>query len=381
MAKLTATKVNSLKKPGRYGDGRGLYLVVRPSGSRAWVQRIVIDGKRRDMGLGGFPDISLQSAREKAEANRTDVKMGGNPLAQITMTAPTFQDMAQQFIDLNAPRWKNAKTRIHWQQSLENYVYPTIGNLPVNRIERGVVLRILLPVWTQKPETARKLRRRMRAVFAAAMAHGHININPAGEIIDAALPKMPSVKAHYRALPYEEVPGALEIVDASTASLPVKLAFRFMVLTAARSGEVRGATWEEVDLEAATWVIPADRMKAGREHRVPLSTQALEALRAAWPMRDDSNIIFPSTRTRKRLSDMALTKLLRDVGLASKATAHGFRTSFKTWCMEQTNISWAVGEAALAHTVGNSTEAAYARSDLFKKRRTLMQQWADYVCS
>lgn len=371
--------MKALKRPGRYGDGGGLYLVVTKSGSKQWVQRIVIDGKRRDLGLGGFPTISLRAAREKALDNKTLVRMGGNPLVQITMTTPTFKEMAQQYISLTAPRWRSPNTRIHWERSLENYVYPLVGGLPVDRIERGQVLQILTPIWTVKSETGRKLRRRMRAIFAAAMAHGHIELNPAGEIIDAALPSMPAVKAHYRALPYQDVPAALETVDESPASWPVKLAFRFLVLTAARSGEVRGATWDEIDLDAATWTIPGSRMKAGREHRVPLSTQAIAALRAALPMRDDSNLLFPSTRTNRALSDMTFTKLLRDVGLADRATAHGFRTSFKTWCMERTNVSWAVGESALAHTLGNSTEAAYARSDLFEKRRNLMQNWGEYV--
>ena len=380
MARLSATKVKALKKPGRYGDGAGLFLVIRPSGSKSWVQRIVVDGKRRDLGLGGFPALGLKEARERAAANRIDIATGGNPVTtRRKVTAPTFENMAERYITVNTPRWRHWKTSANWMQCFERYAFPVIGALPINRIERGLVLQVLEPIWTVKPAIARKLRQRIRAVFGYAMAHGHIESNPAGEAIDAALPSMPAVKAHFRALPYEAVGDCLKMVEASNASLPVKCCFAFTVLTATRSGEARGATWDEVDLESATWTIPGDRMKAGHEHRVPLSQQALEVLRVALPMRNDSNLIFPSTRTMRPLSDMALTKLLRDLGMAGKATVHGFRTSFKTWCMEQTNTPWAVGEAALAHTLGNSTEAAYARSDLFQKRRSLMQEWADFV--
>lgn len=385
MAGLTATKVKALKNPGRYGDGGGLYLVIRPSGTKAWVQRIVVDGRRRDIGIGGFPIVSLARAREKATVNRIGVANGRDPLAEKRKAAlPTFREAAEKYITVNQPRWRHWKTPTNWQQSLERYVYPVFGFTRIDRIARGHVLLALEPIWTAKPAIARKLRQRIRAVFAYAMAHGHIEHNPGGEVIDAALPPMPAVKSHLRALPYQDVRDALKIVAGSKASLPSKLCFQFLVLTAARSGEARGAMWAEIDLQAATWTIAGSRMKAGAEHRVPLSAQAKETLKAAHPLREDESgggLIFPSaTRPGRPLSDMTLTKLLRDLGLAERATVHGFRTSFKTWCMEQTDIPWAVGEAALAHTLGNSTQAAYARSDLFEKRRKLMQQWADFVC-
>ena len=237
---------------------------------------------------------------------------------------------------------------------------------------------MLKPVFKSKPSLARKLRQRIRQIFAAAMASDYIDLNPAGEVIDAGLPRTPAVAAHFRALPYQDVSDVLRRVEVSQARLASRLCFRFLVLTAARSGEARGARWEEIDLVGRTWAIPASRMKAGREHRVPLSDAAVEVLRRAQDLTDDSGLVFPSTRGRE-LSDMTLTKLLRDNGLAEKTTVHGFRTSFKTWLMETTDTSWAVGEAALAHTLGNSTEAAYARSDLFEKRRRLMQRWTDYL--
>ena len=259
------------------------------------------------------------------------------------------------------------------------YAYPVFGDRRVDRITQADVLTAL-SIWTTKPSIARKLRQRLRAVFAWGQAFGFVTVNPAGEVINAALPPMPAVKQHFRALPYEEVGSALETVEASGASLPSRLCLRFLVLTAARSGEARGAMWDEIDLDARTWTIPASRMKAGREHRVPLSDAALSILREANSLRDDSGLIFPSTlKPGRQLSDMTLTKLLRSIGLADRATVHGFRTTFKTWCMEQTEIPWAVGEAALAHSLGNSTEQAYARSDLFERRRALMQVWADYL--
>ena len=257
---------------------------------------------------------------------------------------------------------------------------PTLGNKSVDRIGRADVLAVLAPIWSSRPETARRVRQRMRTVFRWAMAHGFVESNPAGEAIDGALPPMPKVKAHFRALPYQDVGAALATVDASQASLPAKLCFRFLVLTAARSGEARGATWDEFDLQGREWRISSERMKAGVEHRVPLSRQAMELLREVSILRDDSGLVFPSLlKPGSPMSDMTLTKILRYVGLADRATVHGFRSSFKNWTLEQTDIPWVVSEAALAHSLGNSTEQAYARSDLFERRRELMQLWADYA--
>ena len=384
MANLTTLEIRNLKpgpKTKRYGDGRGLYLVVRANGSKAWVQRITIDGDRTDLGLGGYPDLPLALARKKSVELRTAVAEGRDPRAEHRQpNLPTFRDVAEQYISDNAARWKNPKEAVNWRGCLDTYAYPVFGNTRIDRISRADVLAALKPVWTSKPSIARKLRQRVRVVFAAAMAHGHIDLNPAGEVIDAALPKTPAVKAHFRALPYQDVPDTLEKIEASTASLASRLCFRFLVLTAARSGEARGARWSEIDLDAPTWIIPASRMKAGVEHRVPLSDAALEALRRAKALDDNSGLVFPSPmKSGSPLSDMTLTKLLRDNGLAETATVHGFRTSFRTWAMECTETPWAVGEAALAHTLGNSTEQAYARSDLFERRRALMEAWCNFV--
>ena len=293
-------------------------------------------------------------------------------------TLPTFKAAAERYIRDNTPRWKNPKEAVDWRGSLGTYVDPVFGNTKVDRVTRADVLRALRPIWTSKPSIARKLRQRIRVVFAAAMAEGHIDMNPAGEVIDGALVPIPAVKEHFRALPYQDVPGALDVIEASTAGLAAKLCFRFLTLTAARSGEARGARWDEVDTDARTWTVPASRMKAGIEHRVPLSQQALDVLEQARSIDDGSGLVFPSTRGGQ-LGNMTMTKMLRATGLAKRATVHGFRTSFKTWCMEVADVSWAVGEASLAHQLGGSVEQAYARSDLLERRRTLMQDWSTYL--
>ena len=378
---LSATRVKALKEPGRYSDGGGLHLYISKAGRKSWVLRITIDGRRRDIGLGGFPSVSLAGAREKAADHRGAVAEGRDPLAEKHAPAmPTFREAACAVHEANKPRWRNASHIASWMQTLERHAMPTLSNTPLDRIDRGDVLRVLTPIWTTRPETARRVRQRMRTVFRWAMAHGFMETNPAGEAIDGALPPMPKVKAHLRALPYQEVGSALETVEASQASIPAKLCFRFLVLTAARSGEARGGTWDEIDLAGQVWRIPSERMKAGMEHRVPLSGQALGLLGKASALRDETGLVFPSPlKPGSAMSDMTLTKILRSAGLAERATVHGFRSSFKNWTLEQTDTPWAVSEAALAHILGNSTEQAYARSDLFERRRALMQLWADYL--
>ena len=376
---LSASKVKGIREPGRFGDGGGLYLVVRPSGSKAWTQRIVVDGKRRDLGLGGYPAVSLLRAREKAAANRMAVSEGDNPMAKGRTEIPTFREAASSYIEANAPTWRHPKTAADMFKRFEAHAFPVFGDKRVDRITQRDVLAVLAPIWTVKPQVGRKLRQALRRVCQAEMARENIDRNPAGELIDAALPKTPSVAKHFRALPYERVSAALATVEDSSSSPTVKSCFAFAVLTAARSGEARAATRTEIDLDVATWTIPAEKMKAGREHRVPLSRQAISLLRSVEPFQD-GDLIFPSMmRAGTMISDMTLTKLLRSRGLAEETTVHGFRTSFNTWAMEQTDTPWSVVQAALAHSLGTSTEQAYARSDLFDRRRVLMQEWADYL--
>ena len=379
MGKLTIAKIKSLSRPGTYSDGDTLYMNVAKAGSKSWIQRVMIHGRRREIGLGGWPVVSIAKARKRAFENRVLIEEGGDPLAEKRKAkVPTFREAAQTTFEANRSRLRNPKVEKNWLQQLELHVFPKLGSIPVDRIGREDVLRVLTPVWTSKPETGRKLRQRIKATLAWAEAHGFVERNMAGEAIDGALAPMPKVRQHLRALPYADVPGALETVEASNSSLPAKLALRFVVLTAARSGEARGATWDEIDEATGQWRIPASRMKAGNEHRVPLSKAALDILEQARPLRDESGLIFPSpTRVGRPLSDMALTKILRDTGLAERATVHGFRSSFRDWCAE-TGKPRELAEAALAHVV-SGVEGAYFRSDLMERRRMVMTQWAEFL--
>jgi len=375
--KLTVKKVRAINQPGLYGDGNTLYLIVAPGGSKQWVQRLTIHGKRRDIGLGGCSWVTLAEARDAAYANRRMARRGGDPLAvKRQPRVPTFREAAQRTFEALRPRWRSEKVAANWMQKLERHALARLGDIPVDRIGREHVLAVLTPIWTTKPETGRKARQNIRATLKWCQAHGFVQFNAAGEAIDGALPRMPAVKAHFRALPYAEIPEALEIVQNSGASRVAKFALKFLIFTAARSGEVRGATWTEI--HGDVWKIPGERMKAGVEHRVPLSAPALEVLEHARALNDGSALIFPSPIRRGReLSNMTLTKVLRDTGLAERATVHGFRSSFRDWCAD-TGKAREVAEAALAHTVGG-VEGAYFRSDLFERRRRLMDAWAAYL--
>ena len=325
--------------------------------------------------------MSLVEARDKAFENRRLARSGGDPLAaKRKAKLPTFRQAAERTYEANRPRWRNPKVATNWIQQLELHAFPILGDLPVNQIGREEVLAVLKPIWTSKPETGRRVRRTIRATLRWCQAHGLVEQNVAGEAIDGALPTMAAVKKHFRALPYQEVAGALQAVEASRASQSAKLCLRFLVLTAARSGEARGASWTEIDTEAREWRMPADRMKGGVEHRQPLSDAAMAVLERARDLDDGSGLVFPSPRQRgKPLSDMSLTKVLRDNGLAERATVHGFRSAFRDWAAERTDAEHAVMELALAHQVGSAVERAYARSDLRERRRELMARWAAFL--
>ena len=375
--KLTVKKVRAINQPGLYGDGNTLYLRVAPGGSKQWVQRLTIHGKRRDIGLGGCSWVTLAEAREAAYGNRRLARRGGDPLAaKRRPKIPTFREAVQHTYEALRPRWRSEKVAVNWMQKLERHALTRLGDLPVDRIGREDVLAVLTPIWTTKPETGRKVRQNIRATLKWCQAHGFVQFNAAGEAIDGALPRMPAVKAHFRALPYSEIPEALDIVEASSASPVAKLALKFLIYTAARSGEVRGAMWTEI--HGDVWKIPGERMKAGVGHRVPLSASAVDVLGRARALDDGSGLVFPSPIRRGRtLSNMTLTKVLRGTGLAERATVHGFRSSFRDWCAD-TGKAREVAEAALAHTVGG-VEGAYFRSDLFERRRRLMDAWAAFL--
>ena len=362
----------------RRGDGNGLYLAVQPTGSRNWIQRLVIRGRRRDLGLGGFPLVSLREAREQAFANRKVARLGGDPVAEKRRTdgVVTFAAAAERVWKDKNPGWRHPRHAQDWMSSLRRYVLPDLGRMPVSEVSSAEVLETLRRIWHVRPETARRVRQRISAVMDWAIAMQFRTDNPCDRLGPVLGPQQDLVQ-HMRALPHGEVAAAIRTMWGSGATEAVKLAFEFLVLTAARSGEVRGARWAEIDRKARVWTIPATRMKAKREHRVPLSARAVQILKAARRLSDGrSRLVFPS-RGGKPISITRLPRMLQNLKVA--AVPHGFRSSFRDWAAERTNHPREVVEAALAHLVGNQTEAAYARSDLFERRRRLMDEWDAYL--
>lgn len=379
MGQLTTLKIKALRVRGLFGDGAGLYLRVGQTGSKAWIQRIVVGGKRRDMGLGGWPEISLQEARAKAVMNRQAIAQGRDPLAERQeekrqAAVPTFREAAERYYQDNLPRWKPGRHRDRWLKTLSTHAFSVFGEKPVNVIDRADVLKVLTRIWTSTPSQARVLRQKIRLVMGWCQAHGHIEVNPAGEVISAALPSMPTVARHHPALPYQELSKALAIIDHSQAGASTKLCLRFLALTAVRGAEARQATWDEINWETKTWMIPASHMKTRKAHRVPLSSAALEVLEQAKGL--DADLIFPGRRGQP-LSFITLSALMRRLKIG--CVPHGFRSSFRDWAAECTNADYAAMEMSLGHFVGNFVERAYARTDLYQKRQRLMQQWSDYL--
>ena len=387
MENLNALSAKTLSKPGRHRAGDGLYLYVSPSGTKSWVQRIVIHGRRRDIGLGPYPAVSLADARDLAHDNRTAISRGRDPVAEkrearqaglrSAPSIPTFAEAAARVIELRRPTWSNARHAAQWKNTLAAYAHPVIGHKTVDSITPADAMEVLIPIWTSKPETASRLRQRMETVMDWAITQGHRLDNPAGRSLLRVLPPVKRLKEHRQALPYAQVPDAMALIRESTADIPTKLAFEFLVLTASRSVEVRAAEWTEIDWETATWEVPAARMKARRPHRVPLSSRAMEILEEASCFGDGPGLVFPSARSGNAASPTTFIALIRRLGIP--AVPHGFRSSFRDWVIEQTSTPWAVAEAALAHNIGNSTEAAYMRSDLFDQRRALMAAWGMFV--
>ena len=363
--------------PDKYIDEHGLILRIMPSGSKQWIWRGTIQGKRRDLGLGSYPYVSLSEARQKAFDYRKLARAGGDPAALRSKRAvPTFREALESVLEIHSPGWKDGgKSEKQWRASLKAYAFPRIGDMKVSDITTADVMNVLLPIWTEKAETARRVRQRIGAVMKWAIVQGYRQDNSAGEALGAALPKNAGNVKHFAAVPYSEVRAAIQKVRESDAGVTTKLLFEFITLCACRSGEARKATWNEIDFETAIWTVPASRMKAGKEHRVPLSDHAIEILREAEAVRQNE-YVFPSP-TGRVLSDGTLTKLARSLEIPG--TVHGMRSALRDFAQEQTNTPHAVMEAALAHVIKNRAEAAYARSDLLERRRELMEQWAAYL--
>ena len=364
--------------PGRHADGNGLFLYVQPTGTRSWIQRLVVRGRRRELGLGSVHLVSLAEAREQALANRKLARSGGDPLAERRRAQgmPTFAEAAARVVEHKRPGWRDHHQPRAWLNSLERYAFPRIGGVSVSEVNSADVLEILSPIWHTKMETAQKMRGRIGAVLEWAIAMNYRTDNPCDRIA-VVLGHQQHVVQHMRALPHGDVAAAIETVRSSPRLPGASLAFEFLVLTAARWGEVRDAEWTEIDTPGRVWTLPARRMKMKREHRVPLCRRALEVLAAARTLRGGSGRVVFTGRSGQPLHDLSLRRLLREHEVS--AVPHGFRSSFRDWAAEETDHPREVIEAALAHVVGNKVEAAYARSDLFERRRRLMDDWAQYI--
>jgi integrase len=391
--RLSAIKVSGAKTPGYLADGGNLYLRVAPGGSKQWMFRYALAGKTRDAGLGPYPTISLIKARQEAERCRRLVAAGIDPIAAreeeriAAQTASakvmTFEDCAKALIVSHEASWKNRKHRAQWSSTLATYVYPQIGSLPVETIDTTLVVKVLGPIWNDKPETASRVRGRIEAVLNWAKVSGYRDANGQNPAqwrghLKHLLPAKTAVREieHLAALPYKNIAAFMaKLREETTMSAR---ALEFIILTATRTGETLGAAWAEIDLEDRVWVIPKERMKAGVEHKVPLSARAITILRAMAEIRE-GDLVFPGARQGRALSDMSLLMLLRRMGYGDYTT-HGFRSSFRDWCAEKTSYAREVAEKALAHRISDAVEAAYRRGDLFEKRRKLMDAWASFCC-
>lgn len=378
--KLSAREAETLNRPGRHSDGGGLYLSIDASGRRRWVFMYTSNGRRVELGLGSTSKRSLKEAREEAANLRASLARGMDPRAERgkSTTKPTFGEFADEYVEAMRPSWRNAKHAAQWSMTLTEYAKP-LRRLPIDAVTTEEILRTLQPIWKRTPETAERLRGRIENVLSAAKAKGlRSGENPAAwkGHLDQLLPKRQRLtRGHHAALPYQEL--AEFFGHLSTKSAMAARALQFLILTAARSGEVLGATWSEIDLDRGLWIVPASRMKAGREHRVPLSEAALSVLRTVDAAMGPEDYLFWGKSPRRPLSSMAMAMLLRR--MVPGVTVHGFRSSFRDWAAEISSFPHEVCEMALAHTIPNKAEAAYRRGDLLEKRRELMEAWANFA--
>jgi integrase len=390
---LSPRRVSSVTKRGRYADGGGLYLQVSSNGAKSWLFRYMMNNKARQMGLGSVRTFSLPEARETATKCRKLVYEGIDPIdhrnlerGQIradTAKAMTFKDCAEKYISAHSPGWKNIKHTNQWTNTLVTYAYPVFSNLPVQTIDTGLVMKVLEPIWVTKSETASRVRGRIEAILDWASARKYREgENPArwkGHL-DKLLPKRGKVQKvkHHPALPYDQIGAFMERLRQREGVAARGLEFK--ILTAARTAEVIGAKWDEYDLDQAIWTVPSERMKGGKEHRVPLSGAVVTIMEQMSRVKI-SDYVFPGGKRNRPLSNMAFNQLLKRMGVSNAvAVPHGFRSTFRDWAAEKTGVQNEVSEMALAHTVSSKVEAAYRRGDLFDKRRRLMDSWAEY-CS
>jgi len=381
--KLKKSGITSLPV-GRHGDGNGLFLVVKPSGSRSWIVRLTVKGQknrnggplRTDFGLGGATLVTLNEAREKALEYRRMAVRGLNPRHNAALDIPTFIEIAQQVHIDRMPTWRSKKHGENWLRSVELYVFPKIGSMPVSDIGQPEVLSVLSPIWTNKHETARRISQRIKTILDVAKSKGfRKGENPVAEIQNAhVLPKVNTKHAHHPAMKWQAVPAFY--VDLKAREAMAAKALMFTCLTGSRTNEVLGAKWDEFDFKAKLWTVPAERMKTGTDHRVPLTD---EMIAIAEPLQDmASEYVFEGQKRNNPLSSHAMLMLLRRMKVGG-VTVHGFRSTFRDWASEVANAPREVAEMSLSHKVGSDVERAYARSDLLERRRALMERWAAYV--
>jgi integrase len=379
---LTARTVSTTTESGRFADGGGLYLLIAPGGSKTWMLRTVVKGRRCDIGLGSVELVSLADAREEARRLRRIARAGGDPLVerrQERRAVPSFEDAAKAVHTAHAPSFKNEKHRKQWLSSLDG-VFSAFGSKRVDAVTSADILAALSPNWLKRPETSRRVLQRIRAVFEWCKAQGYCAGDNPTQGLTKVLPKQRAARGHHAALPFQAVPAFLHALKETDSGEIVKLAFEFTILCAARTAETLKAVWTEIDLDSKTWTIPGTRMKGGIEHRVPLSPRCVKILERAKALSDGGPYVFPGRSPKKPLSNMVFLMALRRMERRD-FTPHGFRSTFKDWCSERTNFPNAVSEAALAHTIRNKVEAAYNRSDLFERRRDLMTTWSKYATS
>jgi integrase len=380
----TVAEVNAMRKAGRHSVGDGLILAVSESGARSWMARVRDPvGKRRDYGLGPYPEVTLAEARERAAKMRRDVRDGITPPTKKERRAaarriPTFEQAARLLFESEKESWRNEKHRYQWIRTLEMFVFPKVGALPVDQVGRPQVIDALTPIWKAKPETARRVLQRVLTVVDWAFARDYRTTQVPRDAVIAGLGDQPGERGNFAAIPYSQAPALLSTFRDQPETFG-RLGLQFAILTAARSGEVRGALWSEIDREARTWTVPAERMKAKKEHVVPLNDSALTLIDRAAEIRT-GDLIFPGAGGRKPMSDATMAKALREAGVPrEKGTVHGMRSTFRDWAAEETTVQNEVVEMALAHAISSAVERAYRRGDLLAKRRGLMDAWDRYL--
>jgi integrase len=378
MPKLTARKVETLREPGMHGDGEGLYLRIGPTGAKSWILRTVVHGRRRELGLGSVSLVPLAEVREKARALRRVARDGGDPDRLRKRQSLTFWQAAETVHAQLLPTWRNAKHAASWLQTMRTYAKPVVGDRPIDTVSTADLLVVLSPLWTEKNELASRLKQRLATVFDWAKGAGHYPYENPVNGLKKALPTVRRRPEHRAAMPWQDVPDFLEeLADREGISARC---LEFIILTAVRSNEARGARWAELDLKTATWTVPPERMKRGLPHRVPLSAESLAVLEKVKGL--DPDLVFPSAQRDKAgharpMSDMVFKSLFGRMKREG-FTTHGFRSSFRDWASESAHAEREVAEAALSHATGNEVERAYARSDLFERRRKLMDAWGRF---